>query len=206
MPITISHSLDDLAAKILKASTVTVGDALYAGQHIEAGIREATNQGVDFQGNPFIPYNETDPYYYYPFASQNHSHEHMQRELGKLHKCLGGQRTKRGIKFVSYGAFKRAIGALGVNLYGPAAPHMLEAPVIKVNGAEFRVGADYDALDVPASTLILGIYDEKGKLAAIHNEGLGRQPERRFWELSQEAADRVIVDIETRITLRLNNL
>ncbi len=204
MPIKISTSLDGLADRITKASVITIGDALFVANHIDQTIHQSTAQGIDFEDSPFKPYNETDPYYYYPFAGQGHNHEHIQRELGRLHKQLGGQRTKTGIKFVSYGAFKRSLGAAVVNLYGPADPHMLDAFEVRVNGVVFKLGS-YDN-PAPASVVTLGIYNEKGRLAAIHNEGLGRQPERRFFELSQRAADRIIFDIQTRIAERLSKI
>ncbi|WP_394766346.1 hypothetical protein [uncultured Paludibaculum sp.] len=93
-----------------------------------------------------------------------------QRALFPGIKIGGNQflRTRFGIKFASYAAFKQSLGRSVVDLYGPRAPHMLQALTVRV--AEDRKG------------VILGIYGEAARRARGHQYGNAAKhlPQRRF--------------------------
>ena len=151
-------------------------------------------RGVDFAGNPFVPYNEKRPYYYNPSpngtAKQQKGavkrllrktglvHEHFE-SVGKGAVASGGtpSRDGRTVKFASYGDFKRSLGRNVVDLLGPKAPHMLMSLVVRMFGS--KEGA-------------IGIYHEEfAKRAEGHNDGNGNLPRRTFLDITRARAEQM---------------
>lgn len=176
-----------LAAELERAIEPTRDDVLAVLEWKRARVIELTGQGLDFEGLPFAAYSEKSPYTWYPAGrhasgrtpkSKLDAAKRMRRKLG-----AGTVTESGGIRFESYGAFKRSLGRAGVDLTGPSAPHMLQELVSRVIGeGEGR----------------LGIYGtEKAAIAEYHNEGTPRMPKRRF--LDTAAADvPVMTEILTR--------
>lgn len=197
------QSIERLANNLESTAFATAGDLAFAMDHQQQRILGRTARFVDYEENPFKEYDEKRPYYYYPDGAGLSKSAHQARIAG-IHAKTGGTRTKTGIRYESYAAFKRALGSLGVDLRGPEDPHMLDLMIVKVDGVSFKFGQfDYNLLPRPANTITLGIYEtEKGQIAAAHNEGLGRMPQREFFAISSNDKDRIIADIEMRLKRR----
>lgn len=177
----ISGSYDDLYKVSQLVIEPTQGDLLYAMDLQGQRILDRTAQGIDYTGSPFAEYDKTHPYYYYP--------------AGK---------GSKGVRYDSYDAFKKSLGRQVVDLMGADAPHMLGVFELQVNGLSFRFNAgEYDAQSAPASTVTMGIYQTKGFLAYLHNEGIAPQPERKFFAISDEDKERIFEDIARRISARV---
>lgn len=194
-------------ANLKKKYTITSRAAQFAVDRQMARMLKRTDPGtggVDVNGAPFEPYGETGPYYYNPNANdkaeifgagalarirsgkstfKSEAEKRQLSSLSRLQKKIGGtiSRSRKSLKFASYGAFKRALGRSGVDLRGPRAPHMLQAVISKVEHA--------------ARQMIIGVYDrEKAKLARIHNTGSG-VPKRRWFAASRKELKDMISDI-----------
>jgi hypothetical protein len=50
----------------------------------------------------------------------------------------------------------------------------------------------------------IGIYGDEGTRGAVHNEGLGKMPKRRFMDASEEDRARILKDIAARCMARAN--
>jgi len=165
----VNAEITQLFARLREASIITDFHMkqLLRGQRDR--ILERTARGVDFEERPFVPYSERGPFYYYGGRSSSH----LAYRKGVATKVLkatkkAGVKTSSGlgVKYPSYGVFKRALDGGGVNLRGPVGPHMLDQIEIRTNE--------------------MGIYDgEKAAIAEGHNEGLGRLPQRRFFDVSE---------------------
>ncbi len=160
-------------------------DILYALNRQKTRILERTARGVDINGQAFVPYSSKGPYYYYPGkASKGRG-----AAAGRTAKKLGGQRTRLGVKFASYGDFKRSLGRGAVDLLGPSAPHMLQAIVVKTEGRNSGV---------------IGIYGPEADRAEGHNTGGGHLPKREFFGASDSDLDMIGADIKALMEVRLN--
>lgn len=184
-----------------KAATVRPEDCLMLGNHLKANVLDRTSRGVDVEGRAFASYSTKGPYYYYPtklsargrraknvlsaYGRSGHAAEaetlateqgSRRRAAQRLHRKLGkeGTRTRVGIKFESYAAFKRALGRFLVDLTGPRAPHMLQGLMVR-------------ALD-GAVGFVLGIYGEPALRARGHQEGNPKcnLPQRKFLGATQD--------------------
>lgn len=203
-----------------KASVPTVGDLLYAGQRQRSRILDRTSRGVDVDEQPFTPYSQNGPYYYYPGkSSQNRG-----AAAGKKAKQLGIKgavtnsqkragilgRTRLGIKFANYGAMKAAFGRAWVDLRGINAPHMLQAFIVRVAGFVLTVTEtfidDGGGLDQPATEIILGIYGDEAERAEGHNQGHGHLPRRHFFGASSSDKQEVPNDILVRVVFRVKKV
>ena len=209
--VTPEQMLDQISA----ALQPTEADKLWAGNVIKSGILERTARGVDYKGQPFAPYNDSRPFYYYPgsamgnllrkrgrgddakvYEDWSHGRNDVRRSVKRLHKKLGGAgaitKGGTGIRFESYAAFKTSLGRAGVDLRGPHAPHMLQAIVVKIDGGE----------------AVVGIYDDfAAAKASGHNDGLHRHlPQRQFMEASEEDVQLIIRDLEPRLLGRARKL
>lgn len=203
MPISGAEELEKLSEWVGSVVQPTMGDLLHVMTQQGQRMLARTAQFVDFQGSAFHPYNETHPYYYYPYGT-GESSPSKTAGLARLHRAMGGEKTTaHGIRFKSYGEFKRALGRLGVDLLGPKDPHMLDAFQIRVDGIEFvfnsRGTVEAGALTRPAEVVTLGIYETKGELAAAHKYGQGRMPVRNFFEISDSDKDFIFSEIESRL-------
>jgi hypothetical protein len=201
------NDVEILLTGIESALAVQTGDLLYAIDRQQSRILHRTGRFLDYNEQPFKPYNETRPYYWYPYGKSQALKEHEMKRVHRLAKQVGDGMVTRGggIRYDSYAAFKRALGRLGVDLLGPAAPHMLQGFQIFVNGVrfDFHDRGDYDAYVAPATKVILGIYGNKGDIAVAHNEGGGRMPQREFFRISSSDRDDIFNDIIGRLKKRL---
>ncbi len=213
---------------IEKASQPTVGDLLYAGQRQRTRILERTAKGLDYSGTAFHPYSSVGPYYYYPgksaknrsaaarsFANKIGLSALKHTKKGDKIRVLGvgvgqrrgansAQRTNLGIKFSSYAAFKAYLGRTVVDLFGPTAPHMLQALIVKVGSAISAFGSNVSSNDLtPAKEIILGIYGQEAARADGHNTGGGHLPKRKFLGASDSDKSAVLNDILARIAARM---
>lgn len=175
-------------------------DLLFAAERQKARIIDRTAKGLDFEGKAFAPYKDTGrPYYYY--AQSGGSANARIRAATRLHGTLGRSygatltKSRKGIKFPNYAAFKRWLGRKGstVDLTGPRAPHMMQSLVatVKPTGlGMFRI--------------VIGIYDEeKARIAEGHNKGVpGRLPKREFMGFSREDVKEIRSDVIDHILAR----
>jgi hypothetical protein len=222
--IKLSNGKSDLAGMIDaldKSARPTVGDLLYAGQRQRTRILERTARGVDVDEVAFKGYSASGPYYYYPGKNAKNRRGavlRMARKLGVAAKGgpnrKGEKITGFGIKFPTYGAFKRSLGRTGVDLRGPSAPHMLQAIIVKaagivLPGTDDRQGNLFDTNsaeftnDTYANEIVIGIYGEEAKRANAHNSGYKNIPKRRFMGASESDKLAVLKDIGDRILARV---
>lgn len=210
MPITISMRGGGDPGKLVRLSkklaTPTTEDALLAGDGQRRRILDRTRKGVDAKGAAMAPYSRNGPYYYNPNgrlakADKEKITEKQQKgAVKRLFKNLGGSastapqpsRTGRSVRFASYAAFKKFLGRSGVDLRGPQAPHMLQHITVKADGSPG--GA--------AGLLRVGIYGEAARRADAHNEGSGKVPQRRFFDVGPRDADVMAKEIEALIHAR----
>lgn len=185
-------------------TTITTGDLLYLGQIWRARIRTRTFQGLDVNGQPFVPYSTKGPYYFYPNGSSASGKTADGRKArataaANRHKATGkiGIRTSTGIRYESYAAAKTAHGVSVVNLYGMEQhTHMLDTMLVKAGGAEVDMvagefmggGGELDAFEqnVPCYQLAIGFYGPEAARAKGQNEGNSKTPQREFFALNTE--------------------
>jgi|SRR5215471_9437617 len=193
MQLTITIGGDpDLVKALMSKQKIRIEqtDLLYAGERQKTRILKRTAQGKDYLGRDFARYSKKGPYYYYPQRTGG------VRERSAIARNLqlrvqGGTMTRSGlgIRYDSYDAFKRALGRSTVDLTGPRAPHMLQALTVQVRGNE----------------LLIGIWGAEAPKASGHNEGImGRLPQRRFLDISQEELRMVGQDVATAMAMRLS--
>lgn len=199
----------DLAAGLEPSA----GDLALVGQLIRADIREKTAAGLDVDGASFAPYKTDRPYYYnassaggkFAAGSESSIRAAAKRLHGKLEaKDRAGQLsgTRRTVKFESYDAFKEAFGRDNVDLQGVAAPHMLDAIVVRVNGQDVAEG---ESVSGKADEVVVGIFDSRAAaIASGHttDERPKGMPKRRFFGVSKEARERSVELLRERILLR----
>jgi hypothetical protein len=179
-------------------------DMALAGQLVRSDIRERTARGVDVSGAPFKPYSTKGPYYYNPASRGGKFKKAADKQSAKrLAKKIGGETSRTGltIKFESYAAFKAAFGRSTVDLQGVAPPHMLDAIVVKVNGAD--VGSSVSESTSDADSVTVGIYDaDAAARASGHQYGNRTLPERKFFGLSSDGKTLILQMLSKRIKLR----
>lgn len=200
------------------ATQVTTGDMLYAGQRQRTRILDRTARGVDVDEVAFHPYSTKGPYYYYPGKSAKNRPAAARSFAGKIglkNKRIGttvtitgghsASRTRYGVKFSSYAAFKQFLGRTNVDLRGPSAPHMLQAEVVRVKEVTLKLGDDYnwDTANQPANEATIAIYGEEAERASGHNEGRGHLPRRHFHGANAGDKATFLNDILTRVTFRV---
>jgi hypothetical protein len=224
MPLTVSFSGGFEQANLRRtfegAFKVMPEDFRYALERQRERILSRTAQGLDAGANPFAPYSEKGPYYYYPTKGSKEGHQRSfgfvkQQEIrrrsaaaGRLMRKMGfagrgsqvpfkfaeGKihrgRGSVGIRFESYAAFKRALGRTNVDLLGPSAPHMLQA---------------LQVVKVTPQGGTLGIYGQEADRATGHNEGasIRNLPKREFFAFSERDVDAVVKDIDEMLGRRL---
>jgi hypothetical protein len=210
-----NRDVDVYLTELESSLSITAGDALFALTNQQQRMDHRTQvEFVDYEGVPFAPYDESKPYYYYPFGGKGlpkgATAKNFKVKKGHQHALAfippGGTKSRgRGIRYDSYGAFKRALGAAGVNLTGPSSPHMLDNMEVRVNGVPFSINSstDFDLLTAPAFSATIGIYGDFGQRAAWHNEGMGRNPHREFFAISASDRDDIIQDVIGRLKRRL---
>lgn len=207
------QSLELWIEATIKDALPSYNDVIPAMVNQASRILERTAQGLDYSGSSFVAYNETHPFYYYPpGAAKGRTRRQQVRARNKLHKQLGGKGKRigsRGIRFDSYGQFKRAFGSSVVNLMGVDPPNMLSAIELVFKGQHRRLSSAQALTASPLGTMsgeiAIGIYDAiagKGSLASIHNEGLGRMPRREFWAVSQTDVELILADIKRNMETR----
>lgn len=203
-----------------KATTVTIGDLLYAGQRQRTRILQRTARGVDVNETAFHPYSLKGPIYYYP-GKNNKSRKaavnRVSKKIGisgnsKTLRVAGArgqyvQKTRLGLKFSSYAALKAAFGRLNVDLRGLKAPHMLQALIVRV--ADFVLGnpdQTFQPLPTvslePASEMTIGIYGFEAERASGHQNGRGHLPQRRFLGANMRDQELMLQDIIARMKYR----
>jgi hypothetical protein len=202
MPLSVSYGgqpVELLARRIAHDGLLTVEDLLYALNRQKTRILERTARGVDVNESPFAPYSTHGPYYFYPvrfsktyhigaFTKQNRTRG---AAASRFAKKVGGSRTRLGVKYASYAAFKSALGRSAVDLMGPSAPHMLQAIVVKATSPEAGV---------------VGIYGSEADRAEGHNVGAGRLPKREFFGWGPKDEEAMIADLEKMQTARLGKI
>lgn len=207
MPIHGLDQLNNMIRHLEKNTIVTVGDLGFAMDQQAGRILDRTAIGIDFDEGTFAPYSEHEPYYYYPEGVTGKAAEAHLTHVHSLTKPHG-TRTAKGIRYVSYGAFKRALGRFVVDLLGPVAPHMLEQFQMEINGAYswYRRGErDWNSGVEPGKYVTLQILGDKGRIAAGHNEGNPAKhlPERKFFAISASDQERIFEDVRRRIYMRI---
>lgn len=205
----------------IKAAQPTVGDLLYAGQRQRSRILERTAHGVDFEERTFHPYSTKGPFYFYPGKNAKNRSAAANR-FGKKIGLKGGlrsgkvarirffataTRTKLGIKFSSYAAFKSFLGRSFVDLMGAFAPHMLQAIIVKAGGVSIAEGEVVETSnDAPANEIILAIYGDEAERAEGHNVGARHLPQRKFMGASESDKQAVLNDLTSRAAIRVRRL
>lgn len=175
-----------LTSLLSGAVHMTAADMRYTLERQKTRILERTARGVDINGAPFAPYSNKGPYYYYPGrASKNRS-----GAASRVAKKTGGKKTPLGVKFTSYGDFKRSLGRSAVDLMGPTAPHMLQAIVVTASADEGKIG----------------IYGPEADRAEGHNVGGGHLPRREFFGASAEDERLMALDAEELMATRLKDI
>jgi hypothetical protein len=208
---------------IERAAQPTVGDLLFAGQRQRTRILKRTEDGVDVDGKTFAAYSKNGPYYYYPGKTSKNRKAAVTRfakkiGLAGIHGAVA-KRSGLGIRFASYGAFKKSLGRKNVDLRGPSAPHMLQALIVKVGGvvlpgvSEFSTGLTQGAVEsagggsaTKASDIVLGIYGPEAVRANAHNQGGGHLPKRKFFGASEHDKTQVLEDIMVRVATRVRKV
>jgi len=204
MAVTVKGDAGAVITRWKAGVRITQADATYALQRQRTRILERTARGVDVDGSPFKPYSTKGPYYYYPngrvgtskFSDRQNraAASRLKRKLqrGSVVSDGGVKLTKsgKGLRFDSYAAFKRWLGRSVVDLFGPRAPHMLQALVIRVTGSPVTEGR-------------IGIYGAEASRASGHQYGTKRLPQRRFLGASADDRKLVISDVLGRIKARL---
>jgi hypothetical protein len=187
----------------------TAGDISYALYRQWQRIDKRTRRAQDADGRPFTAYNRTRPYYYYPGAKRGSKADQASLR-NRAHVAMGfkGDRTKTGIKFDSYAAFHEAMGAPDVDLRFPVIgmDHMMDDITLFGLGASSVRLRDQkpdfdDARPAPANMYLT--FPVKGRLAAVHNAGEGRQPRREFFAFGNGDAEQVVEDIRLRMYKRV---
>ena len=184
-------AIDTLARELVTSVLPQQGDVLYALERVKATILERTARGVDVDGAPFAPYSSKGPYYYYPGSRTGvTSHKGRIAARDRFAKKLGVKTERKGygVKFESYGAFKRSLGRGNVDLTGVSAPHMLQALVVKV-------AKDGKAGQFTGS---IAIYGSEAIRAGAHNEGAATLPRRRWFATNNNDIIQFLEDLETR--------
>lgn len=214
----------DLMVQISDAMRPTVGDLLFTGQRQRTRILNRTARGVDVNEVAFRAYSEKGPYYFYPGKSSKNragARNSFVRKIGGNVKALkrvnqafahvhSGNRlgisglTGLGVKYVSYGAFKRFLGRTGVDLRGPSAPHMLQAMIVRVNNVTLTQGdtGHGEGNLTPASEIRIGIYGEEALRASGHQTGAKHLPRRKFMGANEEDQRLMLQDIIDRMLFR----
>jgi hypothetical protein len=199
--------------------TITEGDLLYAGQRQRTRILQRTENGVDSENVQFHPYSTKGPYYYYPGKNAKNREgaaRSFANKIGLKGKKVGqtasksrnvtATRTRFGVKFSSYAAFKSYLGRTNVDLRGPSAPHMLQSMIVRVLDITLTLddsgSFSFDAANQPASQINIGIYGEEAVRASGHNEGEGHLPRRHFMGANDTDKQLVLRDILDRVSFR----
>jgi hypothetical protein len=205
MAVTIKGDAAGVITRWKQGVKITQADATYALERQRTRILERTARGVDYSGRPFAPYSTNGPYYYYPngrVGTSKFSDRQNRAAASRLKRKLvaksgtnaaGGIRLTRsgkGIVFDSYAAFKAWLGRSVVDLFGPRAPHMLQAMLVKVGSGIVTEGR-------------IGIYGQEADRASGHQYGARRLPQRKFLGASVEDKEIVKADILKRIAARL---
>jgi len=205
MPIIFSFGNQPVSAltnQLDKAGRVTAADMLYALNRQKTRILDRTAHGQDINGSAFAPYSTKGPYYYYPGAAGRSRMFRIafQKQRGgaarRFAKKVGAQRTRLGVKFASYAAFKQSLGRSVVDLMGASAPHMLQALVVQVGGT----GA------TPVTQGTIGIYGDAADRAEGHNTGAGHLPKREFFGFGSKDEDLISADIESLMSARMSKI
>lgn len=205
----------------------TVGDCLYVGQLQRSRILHRTAQGVDFDNVAFHAYSTNGPFYYYPNKGGSErgrmaSAKNLANKLGvskvtyKTKKTeASASRTRLGIKFASYAAFKSFLGRIGVDLLGPKAPHMLQGLIVKVGGIVLGNDEGWQDITVdtgnvsgianntPATEIVIGIYGEEAERAEGHNQGSGHLPRRKFLAANEQDKILALQALVSRASFRM---
>jgi hypothetical protein len=189
--ITVAIGGNRLVQNLLERGELRIDEAdlIYAGERQKTRIIERTLRGRDYLDKPFKPYSEKGPYYYYP-QSKGYKGERQAITKAINYRVGGGTPTKSGlgIKYESYGAFKRALGRTNVDLFGPRAPHMLQAMVVQVQ----------------PSKIVIGIWGDEAARADGHNTGTRTLPQRRFLDVSPQDLVLMGNDIADSMAKRLS--
>jgi len=193
-------------------------DLVIAMQHQKLRILKRTARGLDFDGKTFTRYNRTRPVYVYPEGSGKTRTKRARTAAKrsrdslflKLRKPVKGPnkskpaKTRKGIKFPSYEAMKRAFGINVVDMRSirSRARHMMDVLVVKAGGSTVRKrGGNSDRPGLSVSLVVEG--RKQSRRMSIHGLGLGSQPVRRVMAMS--ALDRVefLNDVTRNIAERL---
>lgn len=187
-----------LAIDIGQALEITEGDIREALEAQRTRILERTAQGLDWDAKPFAPYSEQGPYYHYPSTQRGRVFAPRMKVLGKIWdektsfraeyfrvlrasaKRLawklgrsGATTPGGGVRFDSYGDFKRSLGRSMVDLMGLGGNHMLRAMVVKVASAlEGSIG-----IYGPEAARASGHHD--GNASSICRSGVSWAPTQR---------------------------
>jgi hypothetical protein len=212
-----------LLDEALKATQVTTGDLLYAGQRQRSRILQRTAAGTDVDGKPFAPYSSYGPIYYYPGAKSKNRKgavSSIARKIGlagrnsTMIKVAGSkhnyvQRTKKGLKFSNYAALKAAFGRANVDLRGLKAPHMLQAMIVRCGLTAISNAFGNAQLPKPlelassADEVTIGIYGSEAERANAHQAGVDRMPRRKFVGANFNDQQLMINDIVNRLAYRM---
>lgn len=181
MPLTVTGLYEVINYLVKGDFMPTQQDLRAAMQAQKQRILDRTEHSVDATGRVFAPYANRHPFYWYPAKGL----KNPAQTIRLVHKRTQGtgQRTKTGIRFASYAAFKASLGAYWPDLRGPKSPHMMD---------RMRVDARKDE----ASLTISG---EKGEIAGYHMDGTNRMPARPFFGFSDDDSDAIATFLENAI-------
>lgn len=165
--------------KFQKGMTVTPADCVAAGETLRARILDRTARGTDANGQPFAPYSQRGPYYFYPNRKAGvgkFTEKQRKASSARLNRKIdkAGVRTPYGLRFESYAAAKAAFGRTHVDLFGlDNGPHMLNGLIVQSPSSG-------------ESVVRIGFYGEEAGRAKGNNEGIGRLPKRQFFKANAD--------------------
>ena len=212
--------LEKLTWELERQTQITAADTLFVLNEQKSRMLQRTGLGRDIDGRPFAGYSTRGPYYYYPYKAERQAKLDLRFSLGasqlnlftsnkvneinfsnfqrgrlnarltRFAKKTGGVRTRTGIKYASYAAFK---GGSVVDLMGPSAPHMLQAMVVQARGPNEGV---------------IGIYDDEASRATGHNTGVPSRhlPQREFFGWGAKDRDEVVSSLERLVGQRIKQI
>ena len=127
-------------------------------------IQRVERQGKDIHDRPFAPYSTKGPIYIYGDHARRLGRQSRGAAARRFAGITGGQRTRMGVKYASYAAYKRALGRKVVDLAGRS--RRMLGQLVTARPTE--------------SSVTIGVFGEAAGRAAGHQRGSGYLPKRQW--------------------------
>jgi hypothetical protein len=211
MPYSIStgETPQQYMSRLSRLTSVTEGDGISAASLSNDIIINNTVSGVDYRGNGFTPYSPKSPYYHSP-ASTGRNHKYRMETALHFSRYYGGVRGRGSttVKFENYAAYVLAVRGSDVVDLGGREGRVLNQ-IESRSGSLTATGAEalnwpLESNMEPVNQFTQGIYSEpNATIASAHNYGLGRVPQREFFNETELTSERVTDHIRDRIAQRV---